>query len=122
MADYTDSQGEPVKPLSAFYSTALSPRVASYDKLAERIAYALGYPLVNVEIHTNAVYDNISVACEMYAKFAGYTEEFLVFDSDLYEDGKGIRLDKLFSLTSDLNSCYNTGKRKLDPDMDCQRS
>ena len=118
MAEYTDSQGEPVKPLSSFYSTALSPRVSSYDTLATRIAYALGYPLVNVEIHTNAIYDNISIACEMYAKFAGYTEEFLVFDSDLYESGKGIRLDKLFSITPDLSACYDGSKRPLREDCD----
>ena len=122
MPQYNDSNGEPVKPLSAFYSTALSPRVASYDTLATRIAYALGYPLVNVEIHTNAVYDNISIACEMYAKFAGYTEEFLVFDSDLYEPGRGVRMDRLFTITPDLTGCYDTSKRKLDDDMSCPKS
>ena len=113
MPDYSETQGEPVKPLSAFYSTSLSPRVTSYDELATRIAYALGYPMVNIEAHVNAVYDNISVACEMYAKFAGYSEEYLVFDSDLYEYGKGIRLDKLFSITPDLSACYDTSKREL---------
>lgn len=116
MPDYSDTQGEPVKPLSAFYSTSLSPRVTSYDELATRIAYALGYPLVNIETHTNAVYDNISVACEMYAKFAGYTEEYLVFDSNLYEPGKGVRMDKLFSITPDLSACYDTSKRELTTD------
>ena len=113
MSEYSESSSEPVKPLSSFYSTSLSPRVTSYDTLATRIAYALGYPLVNVEVHTNAVYDNISVACEMYAKFAGYTEEFLVFDSDLYEPGKGVKMDRLFSITPDLTECYDTGKREL---------
>lgn len=113
MSEYTEPSNEDVKPLSSFYSTALSPRVTSYDQLATRIAYALGYPLVNVEVHTNAVYDNISVACEMFAKFAGYTEEFLVFDSELYEPGKGVRMDKLFSITPDLAACYDTGKQEL---------
>ena len=114
MADYTDTQGEEVKPLSAFYSTTLNPRITSYDTLATRIAYALGYPLVNVEAHTNAVYDNISIACEMYAKFAGYTEEYLAFNSDLYERGKGVKLDRLFSITPDLKACYDTSKQPLD--------
>jgi len=113
MPEYTESGSEPVKPLSSFYSTSLSPRVTSFDKLATRVAYALGYPLVNVEAHTNAVYDNISVACEMFAKFAGYTEEFLVFDSDLYEPGKGVKMDRLFSITPDLSACYDTGKQEL---------
>lgn len=113
MPDYVDSSGEPVKPLSAFYSTALSPRVTSYDELATRIAYSLGYPSTNVEIHVNAVYDNISIACEMFAKFAGYTEEYLVFDSDLYEPGKGVKMDRLFGITPDLSECYDTSKRQL---------
>ena len=113
MPDYVDSSGEPVKPLSAFYSTALSPRITSYDELATRIAYSLGYPSTNVEIHVNAVYDNISIACEMFAKFAGYTEEYLVFDSDLYEPGKGVKMDRLFGTTPDLSECYDTSKRQL---------
>jgi hypothetical protein len=116
--DYVDSSGEPVKPLSAFYSTSLNPRVTSYDQLATRIAYSLGYPSTNVEAHVNAVYDNISIACEMFAKFAGYTEEYLVFDSDLYEPGKGIQLDKLFSITPDLAKCYDTSSKELKDSCD----
>ena len=113
MPDYTNNDGEEVKPLSAFYSTNLSPRVDSFDKLATRIAYTLGYPLVNVEVHTNNIYDNIAIACEMFAKFAGYTEEYLIFDSALYEYGKGIRMDILFSMTPELSACYDLSKREL---------
>ena len=58
MPDYANVDGEDVKPLSAFYSTNLSPRVDSYDKLATRIAYTLGYPLINIEAHTNNIYEN----------------------------------------------------------------
>ena len=113
MPDYTNTDGEEVKPLSAFYSTNLSPRVDSFDKLATRIAYTLGYPLVNVEVHTNNIYDNIAIACEMFGKFAGYTEEYLIFDSALYEYGKGIRMDILFSMTPELSACYDLSKREL---------
>jgi len=113
MPDYTNNDGEEVKPLSAFYSTNLSPRVDSFDKLATRIAYTLGYPLVNVEVHTNNIYDNIAISCEMFAKFAGYTEEYLIFDSALYEYGKGIRMDILFSMTPELSACYDLSKREL---------
>lgn len=105
--------GEDVKPLSSFYSTALSPRCDSYESLATRIAYAMGYPMTNVEVHPNAIFDNISIACEFFAKYAGYTEEYLVFNSDLYEPGKGVRLDKLFTITPDMRQCYDTTKRKL---------
>jgi len=34
----------------------------------------------------------------MFAKFAGYTQEYLLFDSNLYIKNQGIRLDHLFSL------------------------
>ena len=105
--------GEDVKPLSSFYSTALSPRCDSYESLATRIAYAMGYPMTNVEVHPNAIFDNISIACEFFAKYAGYTEEYVVFNSDLYEPGKGVRMDKLFTITPDMRQCYDTTKRKL---------
>ena len=45
-------------PLSGFFSTNLNPRVTSTDKLAERIAMTLGYPQVNIEVHSNQVLDN----------------------------------------------------------------
>lgn len=92
----------PVKPLSAFYSTNLNPIVNSYEKLATRIAYTLGYPQINIEAHQNQVYENISIAIEMFSKFAGYTEEFLTFNSKLYEPGKGLRMDVLFTATDQL--------------------
>ena len=94
-----DSQ---TKPLSSFYSTNLNPRVDSYEKLATRIAYTLGYPQINVEAHQNQVFDNISIAIEMFTKFAGYTEEFLIFNSQLYKPGRGIRMDVLFTSTPQL--------------------
>jgi hypothetical protein len=36
----------------------------------------------------------------MFTKFAGYTSEYLVFDSNLYEKNKGLRLDYLFTLSN----------------------
>jgi len=105
-------QGE--KPDSAFYSTTLNSRISGYDRLSERITYALGYPLVNVEVHKNQLYENIAIACEMYTKFAGYTTEYLVFDSNIYEKGKGIRLDKLFTNTPDLCAHYTSVNVNLE--------
>ena len=95
-----------VKSLSAFYGTHLSPQVNSFDRLADRLAYSLGYPLINIDVHRNQLYEYISIACEMFSKYAGYTEEWLVFDSKLYETGKGIRLDKLFAITPELATSY----------------
>ena len=90
-------------PESKFYSTNLNPRIVTYTSLAERIALTLGYPQVNIEAHQDQVLDNISIAIEMFSKFAGYTEEFLVFKSELYERGKGIAIDKLFSMSPEMS-------------------
>jgi len=99
---------ETLQPLSAFYGTNLSNQIDGYSRLADRISYSLGYPMVNIEIHRNQLYEFISIASEMFTKFAGYTQEYLVFDSNLYESGKGVRLDKLFDLTTEISSEYNT--------------
>lgn len=93
-------------PLSSYYGTFLQSKVTSFDRLYDRISYSLGYPMVNIEVHRNQVYDFISIAAEMFTKYAGYTEEFLIFDSSLYTGGKGIRLDKLFSITPELSTGY----------------
>ena len=92
-----------VEPVSAFYSTNLQSKIQSYERLGERICRALGAPLINLEIHADQLNEFISIACEMFTKYAGYTQEYLVFDSSLYEKGKGLRLDVLFSLTRDFN-------------------
>ena len=93
--------------VSTIYSTNLNSRIQAFNDLGIRISRQLGAPLVNVEIHQDQLYENIAIAVEMFSKFAGYTDEYLVFDSDLYETGKGLRLDTLFSLTPDFNFRYD---------------
>ncbi|NBW56607.1 hypothetical protein EBR43_02245 [bacterium] len=92
-----------ITPVSAFKSTNLNSKIDSFSRLADRITRSLGAPMVNLELHHDQLFENISIACEMFAKFAGYTEEFLIFDSNLYEDGKGIKLDDLFTITPYFN-------------------
>jgi hypothetical protein len=53
--------------------------------------------MVNVELHPDQLYDAIAMSCEFFTKYAGYTKEYLVFDSDIYETDRGIRLDHLFT-------------------------
>ena len=89
-----------ITPVSAFQSTNLNSKIDSFGRLGERIVRSLGAPLVSVEIHQDQLFENISHACEMFSKFAGYTKEYLVFDSSLYERGKGIRLDVLYTLSN----------------------
>jgi len=88
-----------ITPVSAFQSSNLASKIDSFGRLGDRISRSLGAPMINVEIHHDQLFENISQACELYTKFAGYTEEYLVFDSNLYKDGVGIKLDDLFSIT-----------------------
>lgn len=88
-------------PTSAFYSTNLRNVVSNYARLGERISRSLGAPMINVEIHQDQLNENIAIACEMYTKWAGYTHENIIFNSELYEKNKGIRMDVLFSTSKD---------------------
>lgn len=91
-------------PTSAFYSTNLNSIIDGYTRLGQRICRNLGAPMINLEIHQDQLNEFISQALEMFTKWAGYTREYLVFDSDLYEPNKGIRLDVLFSITPDFDA------------------
>jgi len=91
-------------PVSSFYSSNLNSIMNSYERVGQRICRTLGAPMINLEIHEDQLNEFMSIAAEMFTKYAGYTREYLVFDSDLYEKDKGIRLDVLFSLTRDFNS------------------
>jgi len=95
-----------VEPVSAFYSTNLNNKMESYGRLGQRICRAIGAPLINIEIHEDQLNEFIGIACEMFTKFAGYTQEYLVFDSELYDVKKGIRLDVLFSMSRDFNFTF----------------
>jgi|TARA_R110002020_G_scaffold187400_4_gene385746 hypothetical protein len=90
-----------IKPLSAFLSTNLNNKIKTYDNLGDRIKRSLGYPLISLEIHTDQLRQNIQLAVEYYTKYAGYTREFLIFDSNMYEQNRGIRLDFLYTLAND---------------------
>jgi hypothetical protein len=92
-----------ITPINAFVSTNLNSKISSFSRLGDRITRALGAPMVNIEIHHDQLFENISIACELFSKFAGYTEEYLVFDSALYVPKKGIKLDSLFSICPEFN-------------------
>lgn len=100
-----------ITPVSAFLSTNLNNQIQCYGRLGDRIKRALGYPLITLEIHSDQLFENIQIAVEYFSKFAGYTEEYLIFDSKLYEKNKGIRLDHLFTIS---NSEYTTQQKLND--------
>jgi len=80
-------------------STNLNSKIRTYSALINRIKYQLGYPYVNIEVCEDVqIVDFIDKALEWYTKYAGYTEEYLVFHSRLYTE-PGLRIDKLFSIT-----------------------
>ena len=92
-----------ITPITAFISSNLNNKITSFTRLSDRIMRALGAPMINVEIHHDQLFENISIACEMFTKYAGYTNEYLVFNSSLYEGKNGIRMDQLFSISPDFN-------------------
>ena len=99
-----------IQPLSAFLSTNLNSKIETYDRLSDRIKRALGYPVVSLEIHTDQLRENIQIAIEYFTKYAGFTKEYLIFDSDMYETNKGIRLDLLYTLA---NTNLTTNARRV---------
>jgi len=107
-----------ITPLSAFLSTNLNNKIETYDRLGDRIKRSLGYPLVSLEIHTDQLRENIQIAVEYFTKYAGYTREYMIFDSNLYETNKGIRLDLLYTLANtdlDSNAKKIAGTNPLGP-------
>jgi len=98
-----------ISPISGFQSTNLNNRIDSFSRLGDRVLRTLGYPFINVEVHKDQLFENISIAVEYFTKFAGYTKEYLIFDSAMYKKDYGIKLDELFSLQNS-----NTFKEQKD--------
>lgn len=108
---------------SAFLSTNLNNRITSYDLLAERIFFQLGAPVINIEIACSAAYDAIAYAIEMYTKFTPGTEELLVFSSELYTPGQGIKIDTLINntLNPEVSALSSTFQSGYDADLESWR-
>ena len=87
-----------IAPISGFQSTNLNSKIDNFNRLSDRILRTLGYPFANVEIHRDQLFENISISLEYFSKFAGYTKEYLIFDSNLYQKDYGIKIDDLFTL------------------------
>lgn len=100
-----------ITPISAFMSTNLSSKIQCFQELGARILRMLGHPIINVELHPDQLYDAISMSCEFFTKYAGYTKEHLIFDSRLYERNSGIRLDHLFTVA---NTNYTLSEKLAD--------
>lgn len=108
-----------IEPISAFMSTNLNSQMECYQRLGQRILRTLGYPMINVEVHPDQLYEAISMSMDFFTMYGGYTKEYIIFDSRLYEHDRGIRLDNLFTVA---NSGYTTTQilqdYKIGPDPD----
>jgi len=82
--------------------TTYNPSVTTYDQLSQRIQRQLGAPLINLEVADDQIYDFITDSIEYFSKWAGYTEEYLVFDAKLYKHGVGIKVDDLINKTPEM--------------------
>ena len=111
-----------VLPANYNGGTTLNPQITSYDTLSVRIQHQLGAPLINLEISDEQVYDNITDAIEYFTKWAGYTEEYLVFDSRLYKQGVGINVGDLFTKSFEMRtSGVSSLSASYDYDLASQR-
>ena len=80
-------------------STQLNPSITTYEGLIKRIKHMFGYPLVEVEVSDEQLIDFINESIEYFTKYAGYTEEFLVFDTKTYVPQIGVNIEKLINST-----------------------
>jgi len=114
-----------VLPNNFHGSTTFNSQIKSYDHLAQRIHRALGAPLIDIEISSEQMYEMIDISIEWFTKFSGVTEEYLIFRSDLYEQGVGLRMDKLMNITpnmyNSMDSANPTLSASFDFDMDDYR-
>lgn len=120
-----------ITPVSAFMSTNLSSKIDCFQQLGARILRLLGHPMINVELHPDQLYDAISMACEFFTQYAGYTKEYIIFDSRLYVHNAGLRLDHLFTVAHTgfavssqgcQNTCSPCGGNSCSPcgNQECQ--
>lgn len=111
-----------VLPAGYVGGTTLNTAVTSYDTLSVRIQHQLGAPLINLEISDQQVYDSITDAIEYFTKWAGYTEEYLVFRSELYKRGVGLKMDDLFTASFEMRtSQVSSLSAGFDYDLASQR-
>jgi hypothetical protein len=98
-----------------FGGSYLNSRCKSYNDLMIRAKMAIGWPTVKVEICDDAIFNYIDIALEFYTKYTGWTEEYLVFNSNLYHKGVGIKMDTLCNFTPEM---YKTDGFNMSADYD----
>jgi hypothetical protein len=64
------------------------------------------------------MYEFIDIAIEWFTKYSGVTEEYLIFRSDLYRRGVGLKIDELFSITPEFYNSIDTLQPSLSAGYD----
>jgi len=88
-----------VVPSNYVGSTQLNPYITTYEKLITRVKHTMGYPLVDIEVSDEQIINFINESVEYFTKYAGYTEEYLVFDTAIYTPHTGLDIEKLINST-----------------------
>lgn len=99
-------------------STYLNPKIEAYSDLLERIKRLLGWPSINIDLCDENIAAFIDNAIELYTQYAGFTKEFMIFNTNIYKRGIGLKLDDMFSFTPELNEkMSNNAKVGFDYDL-----
>lgn len=98
---------DPLLPNAFHGSTTFNSKVKTYDYLAQRVRRTLGEPLVQIEVSSEQIYEFIDIAIEYFTKFAGETEEYLIFRSDLYIKKVGLPIGRLINISPDMYNSSN---------------
>jgi len=92
-----------------FGSTALNGRIETYGDLVYRTKSLLGWPSVPIELTDVQWAHIIDKAIEDFTEFEGNREEeYLVFCSNLYKRGCGVKLDDLLPVACNTQHCFQT--------------
>lgn len=111
-----------VLPAGYVGGTTFNTAVTSYDTLSIRVQHQLGAPLINLEVSDEQIYSAITDSIEYFTKWAGYTEEYLVFKSQLYKRGVGLKMDDLFTASFEMRTSQVTSlSAGYDYDLASQR-
>lgn len=99
---------------NAFHgSTTFNSKVKTYNYLAQRVRRTLGEPLIQIEISSEQIYEFIDIAIEYFTKFAGETEEYLIFRSDLYIPKIGLPIGSLINISPEMAGSINPTNTSL---------
>ena len=105
MNDSDDST--PVVPKGWEASTNLNPTIKTFADVAHRVKIRLGYPSNDINVSDEAIANHINEAVELYTRYAGYDEEYIIFCDSALVHGCEVKLDDL------VNQCYSLGNGEI---------